>query len=164
MFFIFIILFLSFLIIFISVLKLLCMFFTFYTKTSYILIMHACYVISVVSGFLQPMDCSLPDPLSMGISRQEYWSGLPCPSPKDLPRPGIEDAFLMFPALAGKFFITSSTWEVHTLIIAISYSLADNFRRRQWHSTPVLLPGKSHGRRSLVGCSPWRRWESDMTE
>ena len=29
------------------------------------------------------------------------------------------------------------------------------FRRRQWHPTPVLLPGKSHGRRSLVGCSPW---------
>ena len=36
--------------------------------------------------------------------------------------------------------------------------------RRQWHSTPVLLPGKSHGRRSLVGCSPWGREESDMTE
>ena len=36
--------------------------------------------------------------------------------------------------------------------------------RRQWHPTPVLLPGKSHGRRSLVGCSPWGRTESDMTE
>ena len=36
--------------------------------------------------------------------------------------------------------------------------------RRQWHPTPVLLPGKSHGRRSLVGCSPWGHWESDMTE
>ena len=38
------------------------------------------------------------------------------------------------------------------------------FRRRQWHPTPVLLPGKSHGWRSLVGCSPWGREESDMTE
>ena len=37
-------------------------------------------------------------------------------------------------------------------------------RRRQWHPTPVLLPGKSHGQRSLVGCSPWGRKESDMTE
>ena len=37
-------------------------------------------------------------------------------------------------------------------------------RRRQWHHTPVLLPGKSHGRRSLVGCSPWGRKDSDMTE
>ena len=38
------------------------------------------------------------------------------------------------------------------------------FQRRQWHPTPVLLPGKSHGRRSLVGCSPWGRTESDTTE
>ena len=37
-------------------------------------------------------------------------------------------------------------------------------RRRQWHPTPVLLPGKSHGRRSLVGYSPWGREESDTTE
>ena len=37
-------------------------------------------------------------------------------------------------------------------------------RRRQWHPTPVFLPGKSHGRRSLVGCSPWGREESDTTE
>ena len=37
-------------------------------------------------------------------------------------------------------------------------------RRRQWHPTPVLLPGKSHGQRSLVGCSLWDRKESDTTE
>ena len=37
-------------------------------------------------------------------------------------------------------------------------------RRRQWHPTPVLLPGKSHGWRSLVSCSPWGRQESDTTE
>ena len=37
-------------------------------------------------------------------------------------------------------------------------------RRRQWHPTPVLLPGKFHGRRSLVGCSPWDRKELDTTE
>ena len=35
---------------------------------------------------------------------------------------------------------------------------------KAWHPTPVLLPGKSHGRRSLVGCSPWGCWESDTTE
>ena len=38
------------------------------------------------------------------------------------------------------------------------------YQRRQWHPTPVLLPGKSHGWRSLVGCSPWGREESDTTE
>ena len=37
-------------------------------------------------------------------------------------------------------------------------------RRRRWHPTPVLLPRKFHGRRSLVGCSPWGREESDTTE
>ena len=45
--------------------------------------------------------------------------------------------------------------------IAGSYG---GFRRRQWHPTPVLLPGKSHGQKSLVGYSPWGRSESDMTE
>ena len=38
------------------------------------------------------------------------------------------------------------------------------YQRRQWHPTPVLLPGKSHGWRSLVGFSPWGREESDTTE
>ena len=45
-----------------------------------------------------------------------------------------------------------------------SGTLAISHRRRQWHPTPVLLPGKSHGWRSLEGCSPWGRWGSDMTE
>ena len=44
------------------------------------------------------------------------------------------------------------------------YSTVVSWRRRQWHPTPVLLPGKSHGWRSLVGCSPWGRYESDTTE
>ena len=49
--------------------------------------------------------------LSMGFSRQEYWSGLPFPSPEDLPAPGIEPASLMSPALAGGFLTTGATWE-----------------------------------------------------
>ena len=44
------------------------------------------------------------------------------------------------------------------------FSAQPYLQRRQWHPTPVLLPGKSHGRRSLVGCSPWGRKESDTTE
>ena len=39
-----------------------------------------------------------------------------------------------------------------------------HWRRRQWQPTPVLSPGKSHGQRNLVGCSPWGRKESDRTE
>ena len=47
----------------------------------------------------------------MGFSRQEYWSGLPCLPPGDLPDPGIEPESLMFPALAGGFFTTSAIRE-----------------------------------------------------
>ena len=49
--------------------------------------------------------------LCMGFSRQEHWSGLPCPPPGDLPDPGIEPACLLSPASAGGFFTTSATWE-----------------------------------------------------
>ena len=48
-------------------------------------------------------------PLSMGFSRQAYWSGLPCPPPGDLPDPGIEPLSLKAPVLAGRFFTTSTT-------------------------------------------------------
>ena len=44
------------------------------------------------------------------------------------------------------------------------FLLSTQHWRRQWHPAPVLLLGKSHGRRSLVGCSPWGREESDTTE
>ena len=47
----------------------------------------------------------------MEFSRQEYWSGLPCPPPGDLPHPGIGLAPLLSLALAGGFFTTSTTWE-----------------------------------------------------
>ena len=50
-------------------------------------------------------------PLSLGFSRHEYWSVFPFPLPGDFPTPGVEPAFLTAPALAGRFFITSATWE-----------------------------------------------------
>ena len=50
-------------------------------------------------------------PLSMGFSRQEYWSGLPSPPPGGLPDLGVEPMSLMSPALAGGFFTISATWE-----------------------------------------------------
>ena len=48
--------------------------------------------------------------------------------------------------------------------LLLIYLITRSFERRQWHPTPVLLPGKSHGWRSLVGCSPWGREELDTTE
>ena len=50
-------------------------------------------------------------PLSMDFSRREYWSGFPCPPPGDLLNPGIEPPSLASPALADRFFTTSTTWE-----------------------------------------------------
>ena len=100
---------------------------------------------SVVSYSLQPPWTAVHKaPLSMGFPRQEYWSGLPFPSPGDLPDQGIEPES---PALAGEFFTT-----------------AQPRQRRQWHSTPVLLSGEPHGRRSLVSYSPQGHKELDTTE
>ena len=50
-------------------------------------------------------------PLSMGFSRQEYWSGLPCPPPGDLPDSGLKPTSLLSPALTGRFFTASATFE-----------------------------------------------------
>ena len=58
-----------------------------------------------------PVDCSLSGSSVHGILRQEYWIGLPCPPPRNLPNPGIEPMSLSFPALAGRFFTTRATWE-----------------------------------------------------
>ena len=48
-----------------------------------------------------PVECAYQAPLSMGFPKQEYWSGLPLPSPEDFPKPGIK---LTSPALEGGFF------------------------------------------------------------
>ena len=56
---------------------------------------------------------ALQAPLSIGFPRQEYYGGLPFPSPGDLPKPGIEPRSPASPALADGFFATSTTWETH---------------------------------------------------
>ena len=60
-------------------------------------------------------------------------------------------------------FKNSCICHCFTVSVKICRHLWEN-TEKAWHPTPVLLPGKSHGRRSLVGCSPWRRWGSDTTE
>ena len=89
---------------------------------------------SRVQLFATPWTIALQAPLSMGFSRQEYCSGLPCPPPGDLPNPGIELASLPSPALAGMFFITRATWEAHS-----SVSITPFFKKcccdSKWPST-----------------------------
>ena len=61
-------------------------------------------------------------PPSTGFSRQEYWSGLPCPSPGYVPNPGIEPVSLMSPALAGRVSITSATWEALAMPVLVPFA------------------------------------------
>ena len=86
-----------------------------------------CYSCSLCAGVLSHFNCvqllgtlwtiAHQAPLSMGFSRQERWSGLPCPSPRDLPHPGIKPRSLMSPALADRFFTTRATWEAPFLAL-----------------------------------------------
>ena len=67
---------------------------------------------SCVRLFVTRWTVSHQNPLSMGILQaRKHWSRLPCPPPGDPPNPGDEPAPLMSPALAGRFFTTSITWE-----------------------------------------------------
>ena len=61
---------------------------------------------------MTPWTVAYQSSQSMESSRQEYWSGLPCPPPGDLPDAGVEPVSLVSPALAGGFLSTSATWEV----------------------------------------------------
>ena len=67
----------------------------------------------------------------MGFSRQEYWSGLPCPPPGDLPEPGIKPASLTSPALAGKFFTARDTQEA----LSSLHSCLKSYVGRSFHFT-----------------------------
>ena len=74
-------------------------------------------------------------PLSMGFSRQEYWSGLPFPFLRDLPDPGIKPASLTFPALAVRFFSISTTWEAQGVTLTNISALQVGLK-----SLPFYLP------------------------
>ena len=66
---------------------------------------------SYVQLFMTPWTIAHQALLSMGFFRQEYWNGLPCLHPGDLPNRGIKAMPLMSLALAGGFFISKATWE-----------------------------------------------------
>ena len=87
-------------------------------------------------------------PLSMGFSRQEYWSGLPCPPPGDLPDPGIMSTSLWgLPALAGRFFTTGTIWKVLYLhLIQVNTSAVTQSCPTLCNPMDCSLPGSSiHG-------------------
>ena len=81
----------------------------------------------------------------MGLSRQEYWSGLPCPPPGDLPDPGIET---MSPALADKFFTTS----IICCCCQVASVVSDSVRPHRRQSTRLCRLWGSPGKNTGVGC------------
>ena len=84
---------------------------------SFLLFPYACIShFSCVQLFVTLWTVAGQAPLSMGFSRQECWSGLPCPASGDLPDPGIEPMCLTSPALTGWFFTTSTAWEIHKYV------------------------------------------------
>ena len=72
-------------------------------------------------------------PLSMEFFKQEYWSGLPFPTPVDGPNPGIKPVSLASPALAGEFFTTSATWEAPN---SLRFSSVQSLSHVQLLATP----------------------------
>ena len=124
----------------------------------------------------------------MEFSRQEYWSGLPFPSPGDLPHLGIEpwsptlwaDTLPSEPPgklnpkeqhspginmlLLSRSVFARGGKEYGWMWFVFFWLHCEASGRKPWHPTPVLLPGKPHGQRSLVGHSPWCPEESDTTE
>ena len=99
-------------------------------------------------------------PLSVGFSRQEYWSALSWPPPGDLPNPGIKPASLMSPALASGFLTSSTTWEAQAFIISLCCAMLCLVAQ----SCPTLcnpmdcsppgsfVHGNSPGKNTGVGC------------
>ena len=95
---------------------------------------------SRVRLFATPRTAARQAPLSMGFSRQEYWSGLPFPSPEDLPDPGIEPVSLLSPALAGRFFTTSATREALETACQCRAHGFDPWSRKITHALGQLSP------------------------
>jgi len=85
---------------------------------------HVCYYFNRVWLFATLWTVACQAPLSMGLSRQEYWSGLSCPPPGDLPDPGMEPVSLMSPALGGGFFTTSANWETQNVVTIYDFSVS----------------------------------------
>ena len=102
---------------------------------------------SPVQLFVMLWTVACQAPLPLEFSRQEYWSGLPCPTPGDLPDPGMEPVSLISPDFAGGFFITSATWEAPFLLYYFSIKTKTKINKQQ-----VFVLGV-HGSQTFHGVS-----------
>ena len=106
-------------------------------------------LVSCIWLFCDPIDCSLPAPLSMEFLRQEYWSGLPFPSPGDHPAPGIKPTS---PALAGRLFATEPPGPQPSVVDG--FFIESGLVR--WWSYPWL----DQVRGMLFNCKPRQPWNN----
>ena len=140
--------------------------------------------LSRVRLFATPWTVAYQAPLSMGFSRQECWSGLPFPSPGDLPDPGSNLGLpqcrqTLYHLSHQKVSLPNSFGSTNTKasLVAETAKRLPAMRetrvpswvgkipwRRKWQPTPVFLPRESREWRNLVGYSPCGRKESDTTE
>ena len=122
--------------------------------------------------FVTPWTVTFQAPLSMGFTRQEYWSGLPCPPPGDLPNAGIEPVSLTLPPLASRFFTTSTTWEAqfseyylfkHVSSKAVTLSVFDRDMQSILAFSKTLL--RYVAEPEVRWCrGPWRQHGSSLPE
>ena len=82
------------------------------------------HLVSASNSFITPWSVAHQAPLSLGLSRQVYWSGLPFPSLGNLHNPGMEHTSSGSPELAGQFFTTVATWEALELSLNRPYSFS----------------------------------------
>ena len=114
---------------------------------------------SCVQFFKTPCTVARQALLSMGFSRQEYWSGLPCPPPPgDLPDPGIEPGS---PALQGDSLLLS--YQVSPTVGTLN-NLFNSLHFKYYGRQSEWTPGVGDGQGGLACCDSWGRKESDMTE
>ena len=109
--------------------------------------------LSRVRLFATPQTAAHQAPLSMGLSRQEYWSGLPCPSPGDLPHPGIE------PGLC-KLFTVWATREDSVLFKCLFRKFINKNQTKRAKSENFLFPCENFTYRNLLD---WIRWPKPTT-
>ena len=124
---------------------------------------------SVVSNSLRPHGLYPTKFLCpWGFSGQEYWSGLPCPPPRDLPNTGIESWSLVLQAdslPSGASLVTQMVKHLPAMRETRVWSLSwEDPLEKEGQPSPVFLPGESHGQRGLVGYSPWCHKELAITE
>ena len=99
---------------------------------------YACSHFNHIPLFVTSWTVARQAPLCMGFSRQEYWSGLPCPPPGDLPDPGIEPPSLTSPVPAGGFFTTSATREALNTLFSLYCMFSECFLSAGWKDVTRL--------------------------